>query len=97
MHHYVNYQSNVAKCITSSQVRDWAQEATMSHVGGPGQPYLATVKIVLIKCTFFSETIYSIGLTFLQVIYESFECDLTQGFFILVSKKFISLENKKTP
>ena len=29
---------------------------------------------------FFSGTIYSRGLKFLQVIYESFYCDLTQGF-----------------
>ena len=28
---------------------------------------------------FFSETIFSKGLKCLQVIYESFDCDLTQG------------------
>ena len=30
---------------------------------------------------FFSATIYSRGLTFVQVIYESLDCDLTQIFF----------------
>ena len=31
---------------------------------------------------FFSATIYSMRLKFLQVIYENMDCDLTQGYFI---------------
>ena len=33
---------------------------------------------------FVSATIYSRELKFLQVIYENFDCDLTQGFFLFV-------------
>ena len=38
-------------------------------------------------CIYFFSTlcIYSTGLKFLQVIYESFDCDLTQDFLLLVS------------
>ena len=39
------------------------------------------VKTVAYVVHFFSGSIYSRGLKFLQVIYESFDCDLTQGFF----------------
>ena len=54
---------------------------------------------------FFSGTVYSRGLKFLQVIYESFDCDLTCGYFIQdfnkslfyddIKKIFIEIMNKK--
>ena len=37
---------------------------------------------------FFSGTVYRRGLKFLQVIYESFDCDLTQGFLFMISINF---------
>ena len=44
---------------------------------------------------FFSVTIYSRGPKFLQVIYESFDCDLTHGFFIHDFKKCPFYGDKK--
>ena len=51
---------------------------------GSRKPYLVNVKILL--CSALSLEKYGIcsrDLQFLQLIYESFECDLTQGFFYL--------------
>ena len=50
-----------------------------------GQPYLVNVKIVVMYCSLFVANIYSRGLTFLQVIYETFGCDLTHGFFFMIA------------
>ena len=33
-------------------------------------------------CTFAQQLFYKQGMTFSQIIYEIFECDLIQGFFI---------------
>ena len=38
---------------------------------------------------FFLPNIFSRGLKFLQVFYENFDCDLTQGFFIRDLNKYI--------
>ena len=55
----------------------------LKKLRGSGQPYLVNVKIMITYIVhFFSGTMYSRGLKFLQVIYESFDCDFTKGFFI---------------
>ena len=46
---------------------------------------------------FFLETIYSRGLKFLQVIYESIYYDLTQGFFIHNFRDFRISDLVKNP
>ena len=45
------------------------------------KPCFANVKIVITKCTFSQELFTVVRLQFLQVIYESFGGDLTQGYF----------------
>ena len=55
----------------------------LKKLRGSGQLYLTNVKILNIAYVvhFFSVTVYNRGLKFLHVVYESFDCDLTQGFF----------------
>ena len=53
----------------------------LKKLRGSGQLYLVNVKIVLMPVHFFSGTVYSRGLKFLHVIYESSDCDLAHGFF----------------
>ena len=48
------------------------RESTLCLLRGTSEPYIASA--------FFSGTLYSRGLKFLQVIYRSFDCDLTQDF-----------------
>ena len=47
----------------------------------------------------FSATIYSRGLKFLQVIYESFDCDLTHDFFLFMISinKYYIFYDESTP
>ena len=42
---------------------------------------VVAVAVFATEAPFFSGTVYSRGLKFLQVIYDNFDCDLTHGFF----------------
>ena len=71
----------------------WGKNPKKPHprnLSRPGiEPFLANVKIMLMYYTSFSGTLYSRGLKILQVIYKSFNCDLTKGFFIHGFNKWI--------
>ena len=54
----------------------------ISEWRGSGKPLSHQCSNSAYVVHFFSETIYNRGLEFLHVIYENFDCDLTQGFFI---------------
>ena len=54
---------------------------TKSILRGSGNLYLANIKIMLMKFKL-SQELFIAGVKFLQVIYISFDCDLTHGFLI---------------
>ena len=55
------------------------------NLRGSGNPHFINVKNNAYVVYFFSGTIYNRGLKFIQAIYETLNCDLTQGFLYLIS------------